>query len=91
VPRIYHIARIDVDHSVADKIRKKRNVTPEEVREAFVLRADLTANWENSPEHGGRLIVTGTTYTGRRLLAALLPVDAADGAWKLKTARSLHS
>jgi hypothetical protein len=69
VSRIYYIARIDVDHSVADKIRTKHNVTLEEVREAFVMRTDMTANWEDSAEHGGRLIVTGTTYLGRRLLA----------------------
>jgi hypothetical protein len=82
------IVEVRIDETVADKIRTKHNMTPEEVREALVLRPDVDRRWENHPEHGRRLLAEGTTYEGRPVLAALLPVDVDDGIWMLKTARS---
>ena len=89
--RSIYIAEIRIADSIELKIKTKHNVTPEEVREALVLRNDVRAGWENHPAHGERVVALGTTYRGRPILAVLVPVDPADpldGVWILKTARS---
>lgn len=65
---------------------KNPAVTGEEVREAFVLTRLERDYWEYDPDRGGwRLLVTGTTYNGRRLNGVLYPT-ALDGTWWLGTA-----
>lgn len=61
-------------------------VTEAEVKEALVLTRLVRAGWEDHPEHGLRLLATGTTYAGRRLNAVLYPADEGDGTWWLGTA-----
>jgi hypothetical protein len=87
LPDSVYIAELRIDPSVESKIKEKHNVNPYEAREAFVLRGDVRAGWEDHPAHGRRLIALGTTYADRRILGVLVPLDAAEGIWKLVTAR----
>jgi hypothetical protein len=71
-----------------EKIHMKHDVTEVEVREAVVL-CDVESSewsWDERPDRGWRLLVTGRTYAGRRLFVVLYPVDENDGVWRLGTA-----
>lgn len=59
---------------------------PAEVDEALVFTRLVRARWHYHPEHGRRLLVTGTTYARRRLNAVLYPADESEGVWWLGTA-----
>jgi hypothetical protein len=89
VPLAVYIAEIRISDAIEVKIRTKHHLTGAEVREAFVLRRDVEARWEDHPVHGRRAVVLGLTYRGRRVFAALFPVDPGDGVWNLMTARPL--
>lgn len=73
-----------IDPGIADKIRVKHNITPEQVREA--CGGHIQARWHVHPEYGWRLLVIGETYEGRVLKMILHAVDEADGTWRLATA-----
>ncbi|WP_305784178.1 hypothetical protein [Symbioplanes lichenis] len=88
MPRSIYIAEIRISAPIERKIKVKHNVTPEKVREALVLRTDITAGWENHEQHGRRVVALGHTAVQRPILAALYPVDPSDGVWNLMTARS---
>jgi hypothetical protein len=88
VPSTVYIAEIRIAAAIDRKIRTKHHVTPEEVREALVLRRDVEARWEKHPVHGERVVALGRTYAHRLILAALYPIDENDGVWSLMTARS---
>jgi hypothetical protein len=83
-----YIAEIRIADAIERKIMTKHNVTPQEVKEALVLRSDVRAGWEDHPVHGLRVVALGTTSEGRPILASLYPVDPRDGIWTLMTARS---
>ncbi|MGB6163679.1 MAG: hypothetical protein WCF33_14370 [Pseudonocardiaceae bacterium] len=71
-----------------DKIHRKHGVTLDEVREAVVL-TDVESSvwdWHPDPARGWRLLVTATTYHGRRLFIVLYPVNEEKGTWRLGTA-----
>lgn len=85
------VAVLIIDASVEAKIKQKHNLTPAEVREAVVLAPDAEAAWDDDPKHGFRLVVAGRTYTGRQVIAYLVPLnqnDPEEGTFKLKTALS---
>jgi hypothetical protein len=85
------VAVLIIDASVEAKIKQKHNLTPTEVREAIVLAPNAQAVWDGDPKHGRRLVVSGTTYTGRPVIAYLVPLnenDPEEGTFKLKTALS---
>lgn len=86
--RQVQIVDVRIEPAIEHKICNKHQVTPAEVREALILRNDVDKRWEDHPAHGQRLVALGTTYDGRPILAALLPVDVQEGIWILKTARS---
>ena len=88
MPNAIYIAEIRIALTIEEKIKTKHNVTPHEVREAFVLRPEVRAAWENNQAHGRRVIAFGKTYQGRPIIAALYPIDVRDGIWMLMTARS---
>lgn len=69
-----------------DKIHKKCGVTLDEVREAVILCEVEDSSWDDDPERGWRLLVTGRTYRGRRLFVVLYPAGERDGTWRLGTA-----
>lgn len=80
-----------IDASVEAKIKQKHDLTPVEVREAVVLAPDAEAVWDDDPTRGLRLVVAGTTYAGRQVIAYLVPLnenDPEEGTFKLKTALS---
>lgn len=83
MPRVY-IAEIRVADTVEYKIRHRAQggCTSDEVREAFVLRVDADV----SVRSDGCVAGFGTTSSGRRLFAALHPLDPDDGVWALRSA-----
>lgn len=83
-----YIAEVRISPAMEAKIRQKHGVTGDEVREAVILTPLERARWHEHPQRGWRLLVTGTTYAGRRLNLVLYPVDAEDGTWSLGTAMS---
>ena len=84
MPSWVYIAVISIDDAVAYKIthRSGGGCTPEEVREAFRPRADADLKQRGDGATAG----FGTTFAGRRLFAAFVPVDPSDGVWRLMTA-----
>ena len=82
-PQVY-IAQILIDDTVAWKIthRSGGGCIPDEAREAFVLRADADLKQRDD----GTVAGFCTTFAGRRLFAAFVPVDPSDGVWRLKSA-----
>lgn len=80
----FYIGHVEISASMAEKIQAKHNVTPDEVRE--VCHGRPGKRWDADPVHGERLLVLGTTSTGRRLRIILQPVDVTDGTWRLRTA-----
>lgn len=84
-PDVY-IAVVLCSRGVEEKINSKHNVTLVEVREATVNTEVLASGWIWDEERGDRLLVVGTTYTGRELRVVLYPRDPTDGVWTLGTA-----
>lgn len=82
-----YIAQVLIDPSIEAKIKTKHNVTSDDVRSALEYPARVSAAWEEHPDHGRRLVASGTTRTGRPILAWLEPVDETDGTWRLRSAR----
>lgn len=85
------VAELKIDPSVEAKIRAKPNhkLTGAEVREAVLYAKDAQAEWQDDEEHGRRLVVRGTTYLGRTIIAYMVPVnenDEDEGTFRLKTA-----
>jgi len=83
------IALIEIPPAIEAKIRGKYpSLTGAEVKEALQWPAKTDRRWEDHPVHGLRVIAHGATSSGRRILAAVHPVDAHDGHWRLRTARA---
>jgi hypothetical protein len=86
------VARVDVadliiDESIEAKINgKKPPLTGREVREVVLWAQDAVTRWDDDAKHGRRLIVRGTTYQGRKIIAYLMPLDEGSKIFKLKTA-----
>jgi len=62
------------------KIRQRRFVTGDEVREACIPDAYDRAGWEDDPEHGRRLLVIRRTAQGRPLKVVLQPIDVREAS-----------
>jgi hypothetical protein len=90
VPERFWIAEIQISAEMEDKIRSRRFVTGDEVREACVPNAYETASWHSDPMHGRRLIVYGRTAQRRRLKIILQPIDVHEGIWRLRTVLLAH-
>lgn len=84
------VAVLIIDPSIEAKIRAKTPpLTGDEVREVVVYSRDAQARWDEDDEHGTRLIVQGTTYAGRPVIAFCMPANPGDpeeGTFILKTA-----
>jgi hypothetical protein len=85
VAKRFWIAEIQISDAMEAKIRHRRFVTGDEVREACAPDAYDRAGWEDDEQHGRRLLVEGRTAQGRRLLIVLQPVDVTEGIWRLRT------
>lgn len=80
------IGEVQFSRGVETKLRERRGLTPEDVREAICCGVAEAAVWDDGPQRGSRLLVIGTTADGVRIKAVLLPVDREDGTWTCKTA-----
>lgn len=85
MPKRFWIAEIQISDAMEAKIRQRRFVTGDEVREACIPDAYDRAGWEDDPEHGRRLLVICRTAQGRRLKVVLQPIDVHEGIWRLRT------
>ena len=85
-PVAYIAVLLPPSPALVDKIHKKHGVKLDEVREAVILCEVEDSSWDDDPERGWRLLVTGRTYRGRRLFVVLYPADERDGTWRLGTA-----
>ncbi len=83
--RRFWIAEIQISGEMEDKIRSRRFVTGDQVREACVPDAYDSARWDDDPEHGRRLLVIGRAADGVRLKIILQPIDVTEGIWRLRT------
>lgn len=83
-PSDFWIAEIRISDSVEHKIRHRRGVTGDQVREACIPNRGI-ARWEDHPVHGRRLLIIGSTQAGVNLKIVLRPVDAREGIWRLCT------
>ena len=87
MPRpVAYISEVRVSATVQAKIATKHNVTVDEVNEAVVLCSVIRSGWDHHPDRGWRLLVKGTTHTGRTLNVVLYPLDELEGIWNLGTA-----
>jgi hypothetical protein len=84
------VAVLIVDESIEAKIRDKHfPLTAEDVRQTVVYGRVISAGWDDSDEHGLRLVVRATTYGGVEFIAYLMPANEGDpeeGTFVLKTA-----
>jgi hypothetical protein len=86
-----YVAELIIPAAVELKIGSKpnHNLTAVEVREAVIYARDSQAGWVEDEEHGRRLMVTGTTYAGRLVIAYMDPLnenDEEEGTFVLRTA-----
>jgi hypothetical protein len=74
-PRLW-VARLHISARTAQKIIARHAITPEEVRDAVVLRSGLRYVWHDHPQRGRRALVE-VVIRGGRTLVVLYPVDDA--------------
>lgn len=84
---LIYIGLVLIDDSKMSAIQGKHHITRDEIVSALQWPARTLAAWQDHPVHGRRLVVSGTTWSGRAILAALLPVDELDGTWRLRHVR----
>jgi len=85
-----HLGVIEIPPPIEDKIRRRHDITGLQVREALQWPAKAETAWENSDEHGRRLVAVGQAASGRLVIAWLLPLpewDENSDTWTLKTSR----
>jgi hypothetical protein len=75
---------IEVSDHVKSKINSKHGVTEDDVVEACERYTE--AVWDEDPERGRRLLVKGTTRSGRVVRVVLYPDEPDRGTWRLGTA-----
>ncbi len=85
MPKRFWIAEIQISEEMEGKIRSRRFVTGDQVREACIPDAYERAGWHDHPEHGRRLLVVCSTSDNVRLKVILQPIDIAEGIWRLRT------
>jgi hypothetical protein len=85
VVKRFWIAEIQISPAMEQKIRTRRFVTGDQVREACVPDRYERAGWDVDPLHGRRLAVVCRTADGVTLKVVLQPVDVHEGIWRLRT------
>ena len=90
MPRpVAYIAQVlPASDELRQKLHEKHDVTEHEIREAVILCEVEGSAWsyDPDPQRGWRLLVTASTYRGRRLFVVLYPVDELEGIWRIGTA-----
>lgn len=79
------VGEVTFSPEVEAKLRSKHNLTPTEIRSAIAWGNHAWAVWNDHPEYGRRLVVSGRSETGS-LVAYLRPIDREDGLWECLTA-----
>ena len=79
------VGEIVFDPAVAAKLLQRKGITLDQVRQAASLGGHDEERWDDSPEYGRRLIVSGDS-DGGRLRVFLRPLDRSDGLWECLTA-----
>lgn len=79
-----YIGRVEISPAMAEKLQSKHGLTPDDVRDA--CSAPIRPGWQDHPQHGRRLLLTGFTRQGTLLKVILQAVDPRDGTWRLRTA-----
>ncbi|MGH3692592.1 MAG: hypothetical protein ACRDRX_01060 [Pseudonocardiaceae bacterium] len=85
MPKQFWIAEIQISDEMEYKIRTRRFVTGDQIREACIPDAYDDAGWHNHPEHGRRLLVVCRTSDNVRLKVILKPLNVPEGIWRLRT------
>lgn len=85
MPKSFWIAEIQISDEMEAKIRSRRFVTGDQVREACIPDSYERAGWDYHPEHGRRLLVVCRTSDNVRLKLILQPIDVTGGIWRLRT------
>ena len=85
MPKQFWIAEIQISDEMEYKIRTRRFVTGDQIREACIPDAYDDAGWHNHPEHGWRLLVECHTFDNVRRKVILGPINVAEGIWRLRT------
>lgn len=85
VAKEFWIAVIQISDEMEEKIRTRRFVTGDQVREACIPQAYERAGWHDHPEHGRRLLVVCRTSDNVRMKVILQPIDVTEGIWRLRT------
>jgi hypothetical protein len=70
---------------IVAKLREKHGLHPDQIRRAVACGAHDEARWDDDPDYGRRLILTGSDDLGT-LRAFLRPIDREDGLWECLTA-----
>jgi hypothetical protein len=78
------IRLIDVSDHVRSKISGLHDLMEDDVIDA--CERYVIASWEDDPERGRRLLITGPTSHGRVIRVVLYAVDEESGHYRLATA-----
>lgn len=78
------IASVEISDSVRSNVGSKHGLSIDDVIAVATSRTTLR-EWDDSPTHGRRLLITGYTPSGRHIRVVLFPTDT-DGAFQLGTA-----
>jgi hypothetical protein len=79
------VGQIVFSAAVEAKLRQRKGITADQVREAVALDAHEEDREDDDPDYGFRLILTGSCEGGR-LRVYLRPLDRSDGRWECLTA-----
>lgn len=85
MPKQFWIAEIQITDEMEHKIRTRRFVTGDQIRQAYIPDAYDRAGWHYHPEHGRRLLVECRTSDNVPLKVILQPVNVPEGIWRLRT------
>lgn len=85
MPKQFWIVEIQISDEMEHKIRARRFVTGDQIREACIPDAYDDAGWHKHPKHGRRLLVVCRTSDNVRLKVILQPINVPEGIWRLRT------
>lgn len=81
----FWITEIRISDEMEHKIRTRRFVTGDQIRQACIPDAYDKAGWHHHPKHGTRLLVECRTLDNVGLKVILMPINVPEGIWRLRT------
>jgi hypothetical protein len=79
------VGEVRFSAAVAEKLRVKHGLSPDQVRAAIAWGAATAGRWDDDPIYGRRLILEGSDIDGP-IRVYLRPIDRRDGLWECLTA-----